>query len=86
MADVGMHSDLGEFVAVETGQNRHTQNQRRPAAQPPGGFLRGTFGGPHHRASAARVNRQHLHVQLHGGLNSPGHGVRDVMKFKIEEN
>src|SRR5207249_6210815 len=52
MADIRIHPDLREFVAVEARQDRHAQDQRWRAAQPLGRLLRGLLGGAHHLASA----------------------------------
>ena len=86
MAHVRDHADLGEFVAVEARQDRHTQHQRRRASEFLRGLLRGPLRGAHHLAASTRVDRQHLHVELHRCRHCFGDGAGNIVKFQVEEN
>ena len=51
-----------------------------------GGFPGGLFGGAHHVLAAAGVDGEHLHAETCGSSDGLGDGVRDVVKFEVEEN
>lgn len=48
-------------------------------------FLRGPFSRSHHLQSSARMNREHLHIQVHSGRYRFPHRIWNIMKFKIKK-
>ena len=67
MRDVGRVTDLGDGVAVQAGEDRDAENERRIAPEPRGGFPRGFFGGAHHFGTATGMDGEHLDIELNGG-------------------
>ena len=79
-------SDFSQVVLHQTGENRHAKNQGSGMRKLSGSFMRSSLGGFHHGGAAARMNREHLHIEACRRGNSFGDGVRNIMKFQVQKN
>lgn len=78
LAHAAVHTASLERGLVGAGQNRHAENRRGLTGL-------GDGGGAHFR-SAGKMDRAQIDPPSAGGPDRRCHGVRDIVKFQIEEN
>ena len=81
-----LHSSLAKHLFVHAREHGNRDDQRRFAAFPLRGLVRGIPSGLHHARAAGGVNVDHPHAERCRRRHRRGDGVRDVVKFQVEED
>lgn len=84
--DVGGKPKFSEGCGIEARQNRDGKDEGRGLVEALSGFARGRLRRLEHRAATAGVHGEHLHVEVNGGGDRLGDGIRDVVEFQIKED
>ena len=82
----GLNANFAEVMFGDAGENGDAEDQGRINSQLARGFVSRGNSGFHHGSAAAGMDGEHLDVQARGGGHGFGDGVRDVVKFEVEEN